>query len=552
MATNKSNKDVALPFLPGSTVEINKKSTHGRVQTFKNINGYSVPQNLGSEPNEPLTAEELEELSAATARITYGEKLRTSTELQEELTSTARVPAHVAFDKKVLMFTAFMLSEIEDSPLEKTRVRYFKVYYYLEDDTMSISEPEIANSGMQQGTFLKRQRIPKDEEGNTYHYKDLNLGMDLVVYGRVLRINDCNAWTKDFMVKEEVQLNEPEPTPYDQYLSTRAQIDEPDISSQTPSDFDKFKQFLVLDRKVLRFFGVWDDDSSGHVERRTFIILYYLVDDTVEIRETYPPNCGRDPFPILLQRTKCPRDPGALPEDFPKLVLETREEDNPDIINPSDFVIGDTVKILGRDFLLYDCDEFTKEFYRQNFEKTDEDFEPIDVKIPEQKTPEREIPKHTTGIGSYEDSYRSCLTIVQKPSNGTKSLPKLLKYDNKVLRFEARIEDNPDYKGRLFVISLRLSDDFVSVFEAAEPNSGILPGMFLSPTKLIKPGTEHSMPEYFQAGDFYIGQTVEIYKRKFVIYNADKFVGKFVEENPELYSEEAIEATKKHFEGLPN
>lgn len=43
------------------------------------------------------------------------------------------------------------------------------------------------------------------------------------------------------------------------------------------------------------------------------IIHYYLVDDTVEIREVHEPNDGRDPFPVLLCRQKLPKDHWDIP-----------------------------------------------------------------------------------------------------------------------------------------------------------------------------------------------------------------------------------------------
>ena len=43
------------------------------------------------------------------------------------------------------------------------------------------------------------------------------------------------------------------------------------------------------------------------------VIHYYLVDDTLEIREAHQTNDGRDPFPILLKRQKVPRNPRSLP-----------------------------------------------------------------------------------------------------------------------------------------------------------------------------------------------------------------------------------------------
>lgn len=69
-------------------------------------------------------------------------------------------------------------------------------YYYLEDDSMCVLEPEVENSGIPQGKLLKRQRLPKNERREHYHWKDLNLSVDLCVYGTVYRITHCDAFTQ--------------------------------------------------------------------------------------------------------------------------------------------------------------------------------------------------------------------------------------------------------------------------------------------------------------------------------------------------------------------
>ncbi len=77
---------------------------------------------------------------------------------------------------------------------------------------------------------------------------------------------------------------------------------------KTKNDFDKLKQYVEMDRKVLRFYAVWDDRSQMFGEKREFIIQYYLVNDTMEIREVHKANDGRDPFPILITRHRIPKD----------------------------------------------------------------------------------------------------------------------------------------------------------------------------------------------------------------------------------------------------
>jgi hypothetical protein len=46
------------------------------------------------------------------------------------------------------------------------------------------------------GKFLNRQKMPKNDVGDTYSWKDLNLGKDIVLYGRVFGIYDCDGFTK--------------------------------------------------------------------------------------------------------------------------------------------------------------------------------------------------------------------------------------------------------------------------------------------------------------------------------------------------------------------
>ena len=43
------------------------------------------------------------------------------------------------------------------------------------------------------------------------------------------------------------------------------------------------------------------------------VIHYYLVDDTIEVREVHQPNDGRDPFPVLICRQRLNKNRKDLP-----------------------------------------------------------------------------------------------------------------------------------------------------------------------------------------------------------------------------------------------
>jgi len=73
--------------------------------------------------------------------------------------------------------------------------------------------------------FLKRHKVPRPDNATAhYEWKDLNLGVNLDVYGRVFRIVDCNEFTRQFYGNEGVALNAPESYPDDPFQKTRAMI----------------------------------------------------------------------------------------------------------------------------------------------------------------------------------------------------------------------------------------------------------------------------------------------------------------------------------------
>lgn len=74
----------------------------------------------------------------------------------------------------------------------------------------------------------------------------------------------------------------------------------------TPKDY-RFAQFLVNDRKVLRFSAYWDDRGAENGDVRILEVLYHLADDTFEIKEKLPRNCGRMSNGMFLKRDKLPR-----------------------------------------------------------------------------------------------------------------------------------------------------------------------------------------------------------------------------------------------------
>ncbi|XP_077018175.1 EF-hand domain-containing protein 1 isoform X1 [Tamandua tetradactyla] len=533
-----SNPVHGLPFLPGTSFKDSTKTTFHRSQTLGYRNGYAVVRRptvgIGGERLQvnQLSQADLDELANKAPMLTYGQL--------KQAPPAEFIPAHVAFDKKVLKFDAYFQEDVPMSTEEHYRIRQVKIYYYLEDDSMSIIEPIVENSGIPQGKLIKRQQLAKNDRGDHYHWKDLNRGIDITIYGKTFHIVDCDRFTQVFLESQGIELNPPEKMALDPYTELHKQ---PLRKYVTPSNFDQLKQFLTFDKQVLRFYAIWDDTDSMFGECRHYIIHYYLVDDTVEIREVHERNDGRDPFPLLMNRQRMPKVLVENAKNFPQCVLEISDQEVLEWYTAKDFIVGKPLTILGRTFFIYDCDPFTRQFYQEKFGITN--LPRIDVSKKEPPPIKQELPPYN-GFGLVEDSAQNCFALI--PKAPPKDVIKMLVNDNKVLRYLAALESPiPEDKDRRFIFSYFLATDMISIFEPPVRNSGIIGGKYLGRTKVVKPFSLVDNPSYYGPGDFFIGAVIEVFGHRFVILDVDEYVLKYMEGNAAQYSPEALLSVQNHF-----
>jgi len=463
-------------------------------------------------------------------------------------------PAHMALDRKVLRFKGYFTEDVHQSKEETSRPRKCVIYFFLEDGTVCIVEPRCQNAGMAQGTIVRRHLVPKADGSGTVQMCDLVLGQVLHVYGKRIHLYDCDAFSREFMADQDIDVGESLPEPADGYMDKRAKEMGRSIprreglrsqdyknnhgitgaaggSSATREEVLATTQFLHNDRKVLRFKACWDDRSKLNGDHRLFHLYYFLADDSIEVTEMNPQNSGQDPFPSFVRRQRIIKQEG---KNFtnPKLSLSFKKEES-QYWGMDDLRIGATVTIFGRAFFIYDCDAFTRDtLLEQGVPK--EELQPIPVAVIKRPTPKPPTPPHN-GFGDPEDSLANCRRLAVKVR--TKDTMQFIDKSGCQLKFSMRlITDEPTDQIRRFVVTYYLDDDTCSIFEPAVRNSGILGGKFLQRQRVrLGDGDTYAKPE-----DFYVGAEIKINKHTFRVLSTDERSLCYMEQNPRSFDKSNI------------
>lgn len=406
----------------------------------------------------------------------------------------AKFPQWKSLSDKALRFFGYFTERVHESATETFRVRKVRITFALSDGTISVSEtPAVPNSGLKVGTMISRHV----EEG--VNARTLVVGASFHMRGREFHLVDCDAFTRQFYGAMGIQQDEPLEYPPDKFEALKtmprpardpdhiqmkrnvemqaAAISGHQASLLTPEEREKARNFLELDRVVLSFAAVWD--------HRQFRINFYVADGTVAIMNDFAPNSGRDPNGVFTRRQKAPI--GRIVQKAIDTINVPRSAD-PQFVTAMDLATGSTVVLFDREFYIYDCDPFTKNYYLQNF-----GLEQASYQRPETEG-DRKIAFRTlelpppNGYGSDDDSAQSYRSLVPKAPK--KNFAKFLKHANDVLRFHAvHATPSPEDEDRVFIFCYYLADDTVSIYEHPGRNSGHVGGKVSArgPAKNIKP-----------------------------------------------------------------
>ena len=535
--------DGAVPFLPGNTFrdpnQVNFKKSHAFDYRGGTAVEFDVPakEDATGSPSRPVS--QMTHKSASD---------RENSRVQGEF-----VPAFAGLDGKVLRFEAFITEQVPENLTDPHRVRKFSIMYYLVDDSIQINEHRQANSGYAQGIFMKRHRVPSKGRGTEefvtlFDFADTT---KVTLYNRDFHLVSCNVFTEQFFQVNNMKLRFESNIPEDRYMTQRALDSRMGKRSETPASAsfefdgerpetsmsqmtsgstavrrDMREKFLKYANKVLRFYATWDDRGSMFGQKTSYVVNYYLQDDKMEVLEVKKNNSGKDPFPKLVKKGRIQRHFDGVPS------VGSREEDFEDqYINDRDLMVGGTIEIFGREMFLYDCDQFTREYYRHQYgiEQGRNQIAPE----PLVEFPKMPLPPYN-GFGSEHDSLASYFNLVPKPPKYDRTKQSAL--DAIVFRWKAKFDmdnmtaPNPDDHKRRFVISYFMGDGTLSVYEPPIQNSGFMGGKFLDRQRVQRHKSKIGFGDWITDEDMLIPMpgTVWINSQPFVLLETDKFTLRYL------------------------
>lgn len=68
---------------------------------------------------------------------------------------------------------------------------------------------------------------------------------------------------------------------------------------------------------------------------------------------------------LPMHNSVCLANRRTCVDSFPTITMERRDEDIKNFYQPRDLVIGNTVNIFRTDYLIYDCDAFTRDYLKE-------------------------------------------------------------------------------------------------------------------------------------------------------------------------------------------
>lgn len=275
-----------LPFLPGMSFP-DPRARHHKSQAFKvEADGRRTCDELAPGIGGQAVSEEqrraLEESKPATTTADLH-----ATRRKEATTAGGYVASWEELHDGVLRFEAYVR---EEAPTTTYGYRILRclVSFWLADDSLAVASLDHA-TGHYQGSLLKRGRVPRAGGPAKQHITAdmLNVGEVIDIHGRRYTLINCDGQTASLLASLGTTVPPPLELPPDPSAdakpATTAQAPLVDVNRAPGRKRDPLRQFIENEKKVLRWFAVWDARGTPNGELRRLELLYFLADDTLEV-----------------------------------------------------------------------------------------------------------------------------------------------------------------------------------------------------------------------------------------------------------------------------
>lgn len=298
-------------------------------------------------------------------------------------------------------------------------------------------------------------------------------------------------------------------------------ISAPRINTMNPSYPRTLPQWLKYDKRVLKFDGYFvehvNESAHENYRIRDCNLLYYLEDDTVQIKEIKVANSG-------------------MPQgEFIKRHRALKNNTEREFVTWEDLNLRQNIVVYGKAFRICSCDEFTSAFYKEKGKQLNEP-EPIPYIDFGNKYKNVDFEKMKKTIAELKEYTEVGL----KGGHPNKSLKQFIENDRKVLHFDITWYDEKyDKEDKHFKLNFYLADNMIEVCEVKVNNSGKDPfPRLLRKSRLPKkphmsycPGLEVPEDEYYTPQDLRVGNYITIYNRRCHIVDCDEFTKAWYKEN---------------------
>ena len=288
---------------------------------------------------------------------------------------------------------------------------------------------------------------------------------------------------------------------------------------------------------ALRFYGYflepcdWQPGALGmpdqkEMQVRKVVVLFFPEDETLAVHEQRAPNSG------IAGGVFFKRSPAYNDEPPARLITVT------------DLQVGGVLRLVGREFVLIDCDPATRAYYENELQLPQA---PATLSYPTE-TPEEYRAEHATGMGkprhlsSRAGSGPQPSSEIFRKSNTFKNQKEQMEKEQRffahagqVLKFDLFWDDRGAWAGQrnVYVMHYYLADDAVEIRTRPQPGFDKFPCL-LKRSKLPKnweAARRGSKPEYFNFRELRTGETVNVFGREMLIIDCDAFTKDFYRYN---------------------